>query len=764
MKRKASTTALETSPTTSTRGRDGREGETAIHAFLTPRKSAPRLTQPPSREGGYTGPILDPHPSNPFSASPRKTPLKSTSSGSRAAAAGIYSTGPILPTPSKPPLAYGSTAAPAASSSSSTAWDANSPFIHATTPKKLKQVLAANSLRKVRARLDGGSATKDGQAVDELDIAASPSKGKSPFERMGRHLGAGPQADITPRTKARKRLAGEMVAPTPGKAPRKRGMVRVSTEMNGRDGPDDMVSGAAAGAGQGKGTGKRVMLLERSELDDEQDMDEGEDEFGPSPAKGLMRSFTSLIGEAVSDEEDEALSYIGTRLAGGKGEREGQGKGRGIFASRLAAAPPAGMARAKGEEDAQRQEGRGGKRVKPSKMGMSMTVVGRDDPVSQALAPDDADRRTVPAFVGAPDESPFLTRSPKNHTDGIASTHTAEPANGMEPANDVEEQGDDRLPTPPPHTELDAESDEIARSQSTGKTPSRPRRKVLSLSDDEVDEFDPEADRHKRVTIVPTRRIVRRRNSSDLESDLDLQSHGRSQTPKLADRAVSHTINGNGTNINGVTDETDGDVDMATPSTPTAPSSTRLLTPPPCSSHSPSSSRSTGVTTTSATKKGHEIPPHLLSLLSLRSPVRPRSKTSGAIADLRARAIFDPEAKRELRAIEKGQEVRVAGGMHVSSARARVSGAYGGGGEVEGEEEERLLVLYGARRGRAAGGEGGRGGGGEDEEDGDGGGEGQKDGEGEMEEEMRERGDAGDDDWDSESEGWKRTGEDMDDW
>jgi hypothetical protein len=33
-----------------------------------------------------------------------------------------------------------------------------------------------------------------------------------------------------------------------------------------------------------------------------------------------------------------------------------------------------------------------------------------------------------------------------------------------------------------------------------------------------------------------------------------------------------------------------------------------------------------------------------------------------------------------------------------------------------------------------------------------------------MEEEMRERGDAGDDDWDSESEGWKRTGEDMDDW
>lgn len=323
---------------------------------------------------------------------------------------------------------------------------------------------------------------------------------------------------------------------------------------------------------------------------------------------------------------------------------------------------------------------------------------------------------------------------------------------------------------------------------------------MLSLSDDEIDEFDPEADRHRRVTIVPTRRFVRRRNSSDLELEFELDpaeqssSHGidRKSNDELAlDRhlahAQTHATDAEGdVNMDMDTEAQERETDPAAPSIPTAPSSTRLLTSPGSASASAADPQSQSIAPPQAksnkNKKGNDIPPHLLSLLSLRSPVRPRSKTSGAMADLRARAIFDVEAKRELRAIEKGQEVRVAGagagtGAGVSSGRGFGLGVAGQAGHLgiggDEEEEERLLALYGARSGltlgavaeahrRARAGNDGE----EDAFSEDGEEAEEEEGEEQREGEGAERGwrDMEDDDWESESEGWKRTGEDMDDW
>lgn len=109
--------------------------------FTTPKKPRP----------SYAGPIHDPNPINPFSASPAR------------------------PSTSKVPT--------------------QSPFLHASSPRKLKELLQSNSLRKVKER----------------------------------------QEDITPRTKARLRLTGEFVTPIKDKPPkRKRGEPHPSLPTNGK--------------------------------------------------------------------------------------------------------------------------------------------------------------------------------------------------------------------------------------------------------------------------------------------------------------------------------------------------------------------------------------------------------------------------------------------------------------------------------------------------------------------------------------------------
>ena len=158
-------------------------------SFITPKKTRP---------SGYSGPIYDPNPVNPFAVTPPKPSPFTTDQ----------------PGPS------------------------TSPFIHASSPKKLKEVLQLNSLRKVRER----------------DGVGSPLK------------------EITPRTRARKRLRGDVVDDTPMKdrLPRRK---------------------------RGEG-GKQGMTVE---IQDEELEEEDEDELGPSPFKsmeGANRTFTSLLVEA----------------------------------------------------------------------------------------------------------------------------------------------------------------------------------------------------------------------------------------------------------------------------------------------------------------------------------------------------------------------------------------------------------------------------------------------------------------------------------
>ncbi|ORX33652.1 hypothetical protein BD324DRAFT_639049 [Kockovaella imperatae] len=174
-------------------------GPSTPSRLITPKKSRP-----------YSGPIHDPNPINPFAVTPVKTPA------SHLGSAGMFSTDRT------------------ASSSS--------PFIHASSPRKLRQVLEANSLRKVRER----------EGLEE----------------------------ITPRTRARKRLRGEAVADTPVKdrpVRRKRGERRPTTEAS-----SDAVS---------KGKGKLPL----------------EDEFGPSPMRPEVdKTFTALF-----DEPDEGSEVVG---------------------------------------------------------------------------------------------------------------------------------------------------------------------------------------------------------------------------------------------------------------------------------------------------------------------------------------------------------------------------------------------------------------------------------------------------------------------
>ena len=193
---------------------------TASKAVLntSPNRSASRpssITPKKPRPMGFAGPIHDPNPVNPFAV-----------------------------TPTRPTSAI----APAVQVS---------PYIHASSPRKLKDVLELNSLRKVRER-------------EELS----------------------PMKEITPRTRARKRLKGEVVDDTPVKEKiprRKRGSARVQ-EMD-------------------KGKGKESVGEEEDDAE----------EMGPSPWKAAnTRVFTSLLGEI---EVQQATSSKSGPMEKGKGRQ-----------------------------------------------------------------------------------------------------------------------------------------------------------------------------------------------------------------------------------------------------------------------------------------------------------------------------------------------------------------------------------------------------------------------------------------------------------
>jgi hypothetical protein len=222
-------------------------------------------------------------------------------------------------------------------------------------------------------------------------------------------------------------------------------------------------------------------------------------------------------------------------------------------------------------------------------------------------------------------------------------------------------QADDEQSIPEP-----SDADECDWEPATTVEPTRNRAlvrpdKVLTISDDEIDEWDPEANhiRH-RVKIVPTRSRPKKGDWSD--DDLD-------------DNFEQSKLDAS---------ENDEDQDDIGANTPALDD-----------------------TMTSQTNPSIPSPPPTMSLLSLTSPNH-RQGRYAKLKELRYKALFNPtgtDAQR-LKAFQKGQEAFQSG-------------------EIEADDEEEDLYALG--------------------QDGD------------------ERGEIADDDWESESEGWKRTGVEMDD-
>ena len=403
-----------------------------------------------------------------------------------------------------------------------------SPFFHASSPSKLKELLQQNSLRKVQER-------------------NSPMK------------------EITPRTKARKRLTGEIEeTPAKSRVRRKRG------------------AGAVPDVDKGLNGSSNVMKLDESRVD------EDEDEFGPTPIKRQPDAFHTFF------DLDEPS---GTAAAGPSRTSNGLTRsGSSNMVGRLLAAGVKGKEKA-ADPSLTKQNGKGAGAIIPS-------------------SPPRADTET-PAVEASDD---------------------------LEEGADMEDQ---MAPS------LADEQDDVEAPSKT-KEPPRPE-KTVSISDDELDEWDPEASHVKhRVRIVPTRSRPTKRWSDNDDND----SNG-------------------GADVNERSEPAESDDQVTSP---------------------------LDETTTSQTNQSIQSPPPLLSLLSLTSPNQ-RQGRYARLKELRYKALFNPSGSdaRKLKAFTKGQEAFVAG-------------------EAEDQDEEDELE--------------------------------------EVEENERER---ADDDWESESDGWNRTGVEMDD-
>lgn len=476
LKRKASKAALNGSPPPP-------PSSSSRPSFITPKK--PRA---------YSGPIHDPTPVNPFAVSPVKPSLAGPSS--------------VI---------------------------ASSPFIHASSPRKLREVIEANSLRKVKER--------------ETDNG---------FE-------------ITPRTRARKRLRGEAVADTPmkDKVPRrKRGEGRpAGTDDQQDDGDDSMMAG------------KEAMMLE-DVLED--------DEFGPSPIKPPMgRSFTALFGEADPD----------TRKRAGKVE-----KGK--------------------EKDKEKDR---------SRHGDSSSFFTRRVSVPKG-------REKIPPDV------------PADNLEGVAELTAIPLTKNDATIEEANAENSENLSNTPDYSDVVHENGTTSQTQR--------REKVVTFSDDEEDEWDPEGGHiQRKLYITGTRRPVRQHSSDET------QSAATSDDGLSDDEEVP-------------VDEDDTAPALAEGTTATSPT------------HPSSPSSST-------------LAPPMLSLLSLHSPIK---RNTSRMTDLRVKAIFNPFDAARLKAIKRGQDVI--------------------GGEAINEAENDLDHVGG------------------------------------FGEEAKED---GDDDWDEECEGWKKSGFELDD-
>ncbi|WRT65617.1 uncharacterized protein IL334_002562 [Kwoniella shivajii] len=385
------------------------------------------------KKKGYSGPIHDPNPINPFMTSPSKSPFSITLSASNQAGDSSRSKGKSF----------------------------GSPFIHASSPKKLKEVLEANSLKKIKER--------ENTLLNE----------------------------ITPRTRARKRLRGEAVEDTPlkDKLPRrKRGQGSGKSEQP----EDNFLKPNYTRFGSGR--------ISEDENEDEDEDEDGGDELGPSPMKPIGRGFTSLFGEvevnAEGNEEDREEEEDDSPFLTEKNEsaRSNRTNGNGNIHSKKSSGKTKEPKRSK-SNDIMGMFSRVGK--------STLKIIPKTDPSNpkdrnndngDTVHKVDGNTSVIPVIQIQPSRTPLVEPTPP--TDEI-------PIDEPIPASPT-------LPT-----------DEFPDETWT-RTPSRSQRreKVLSLSDDEVDEWDPEGGPVKReIKIVPTRREVKRRNSDSSDYGVTLSNH-----------------------------------------------------------------------------------------------------------------------------------------------------------------------------------------------------------------------------------------------
>lgn len=498
LKRKASHAKLSPPPSALA------SSSTARTLFTTPKKKA------------YSGPIIDPNPVNPFNILNSPGKARSITSGGFNPNSGTGLSGVEK---------MGSGAGAAGSK------EAVSPFIHASSPKKLKQVLEANSYHKT---LVSGPVTTVGCKVSER---------------------------ITPRTKARKRLRGEPVEDTPMKdrqVRRRRSHMAVSKSQSQSqlDSTRDVNFGKPLGSVFGDQN--RDLMDEGQE--DEEEGDEDEEGLGPSPVKPLGgKTFTSLF----DDEDMPPRSIVSAKAKAPGGKMDGKGKS-GKGASQPGIMGFFGKLKKAKEKEKEKEK--------------------------------EADVSTTPSLA--------LDKSADNTLNSDIPSPTS-----FNPDVDLPELS---APSSAPHQ---------------GR-----KDKILSLSEDEDDEWDPEGGKvQQKVVIVPTRRQVKRRTSIDGLSGL-LEGMEKGMVDEGQDEEVEEEgdvifENGNG--------DTDGQ-----------------------SPHIP------------------------LDLLAITSPHKQRS---AELESLRVSAIFNPFARKRLLALKRGQEIHTTGEAAIGGEEGDVDGWEGLDNVLEGE-------------------------------------------------------------------------------
>lgn len=480
---------------------------TARTLFTTPKKKA------------YSGPIIDPNPVNPFNILNSPGKARSITNGGFNPNSGTGLNGVDRMGPGSGSGSGGPGGKEAAVS----------PFIHASSPKKLKQVLEANSYHRKTHVSSPVVAAVDSTTVSE---------------------------GITPRTKARKRLRGEPVEDTPVKdrqIRRRRCHMAVSNaqSQSQSDSTRDVSFGKPIGGIFGGPDRDPMIDEEQEEGDDDGEGDEDEEGLGPSPVKPIGgKTFTSLFDDEGMPPPRRMVSAKSGKAPQGETTNDGQGKN---------------------EKEASQ----------PGIMGFFVKLKKAKE--KEKEKEKEADLSTI--------TSSTLDRSAEKTLNSVTSSLTS-----FEPDLDLAEPSAPSL---------------VARHQ-------RRKDKILSLSEDEDDEWDPEGGKvQRKVVIVPTRRQVKRRASNDGLSELldgveeesivdkeqDEEEVDEEQYEEVEEEGDVIIENGNG--------DTDGQS------------------------------------------------PHIrLDLLAIASPHKQRSTE---LESLRVSAIFNPFARKRLLALKRGQEIHTTG-------------------------------------------------------------------------------------------------------